>query len=83
MRIVDFDIQPLVDALLGTCDRIEDHLPEGMDWDDLTSSDHDAIDNQIFRCETCGWWCESSEEDDNGDCEDCKYDNTEETDNDD
>jgi hypothetical protein len=71
MRTQDFDVQQLIDDLQGTCTSINDHLPEGMDDMDLTSEDHDVIDNQIFLCETCGWWCEISEQDEDGNCQDC------------
>lgn len=45
-----------------------------MQWEDLTTEDHDVIDNNIFLCETCGWWCEISErsENDEENCNDCK-----------
>ncbi len=44
-----------------------------MNEDDLTDNDYYEIDNQIFLCEICGWWCESSElkEDSDNICEQC------------
>lgn len=72
MRPADFDVQELIDSLQGTCQSIVDFLPEGMDDNDLTSEDHDEIDNQIFLCNQCGWWCESCEQNDNGSCNDCE-----------
>lgn len=61
MRPADFDVHKLTEALQGTTDSISDHLPEGMDELDLTSYDYGAIDNEIFLCDTCGWWVEISE----------------------
>lgn len=81
MRPEDFDIHKIIDSLQGTCNTIQsaidDYYP-GMDENDLTSSDHDAIDNTIFLCATCGWWCETGEanESEGGEdvCNDCKED---------
>lgn len=73
MRPANFNIQELIDELQGTCSSINDHLPEGMDDNDLTSDDHEEIDNQIFLCDTCGWWCESCFQDEDGNCEDCSF----------
>lgn len=74
MRPSGFNVQELIDSLQGTCNSIDDHLPDGMDWSDLTSQDHTNIDLQIFLCETCGWWCEISEAADCDEqiCQDCK-----------
>lgn len=73
MRPADFNVQELISALQGTCTTIEEHLPEGMEWSDLTKDDHKAIDNEIFLCEQCGWWCENCEqsEDDETLCNEC------------
>lgn len=85
MRPTDFDIQPIVDSLLGTCNTLQsaldDHYP-GMDEYDMTSSDHDALDNQIFLCSTCNWWCEIHEahetEGGENECDDCHESDDEE-----
>lgn len=66
MRPQDFDPQKIVDTLQGQCmeslqSAIEHHYPE-MSEDDLTLDDHYFIDNEIFECSQCGWWCEISEE---------------------
>jgi hypothetical protein len=75
MRPEDFDVQKLIEDLQGTCSSIDDHLPEGMNWENLTDEDHEAIDNEIFLCAECGWWCEACESNDkDGEivCDDCK-----------
>lgn len=76
---LDFDIHQVIADMQGTCSMLIDALPEGMNEDDLTSEDHEAIDNEIFLCDECGWWCEISEQADTGEdeqkCEDCHGDN--------
>lgn len=71
-RPIDFNVEELIESLVGTCTTIEEHLPDGMEWSDLNSDDHQAIDLRIFLCDTCGWWCERDEEDPNneGNCND-------------
>jgi hypothetical protein len=77
----DLDLwNTLIEALRGTCDSIpsvlnqhscehlEDHLPFLY-----------YLDQHIFLCEICGWWCELSEMADNADwqCRDCCQDEEE------
>jgi hypothetical protein len=73
-------LHQIVETLQGTTstlnDGIEEVLGEDYSEDDLTQSDHEFINNEIFRCDTCGWWCEICEnsETDNADemiCQDC------------
>ena len=75
MRPKDFNVNELIEALQGTCTSIEDHLPENMEFMELTNEDLDTIDNNIFECSCCNWWCEISEATENkhGEniCEDC------------
>lgn len=78
MRPKNFDANKLTEDLQGTCKTIDDNLPDGMEFTDLTSQDHVIIDTQVFCCEQCGWWCEISEQNKNdGDyiCDDCYEDN--------
>ena len=73
-RPEDFDVQKLIDYLQGTCNSLSDGIETiypGMDDMDLIQEDYDTMDNQIFHCETCGWWCESHEQQESGECEDC------------
>lgn len=50
-------------ALTGTCrsmtDALEECGAEGMD-EDLAFCE--ALDDQVFCCTDCSWWCEISEE---------------------
>lgn len=56
-------IDKIIEDLKGTCNSIDgvcaDH---GCDFTDLTSKELDQLDNEIFECFVCGWWCEMSEE---------------------
>lgn len=71
MRSEDFDFNKIVETVQGTCTEdiqsaLDYHYP-GMTEEDLTEEDHNNIAMEVFVCDTCGWWCESSEEIDNGD----------------
>ena len=75
----NFDVDEFVHDIIGTCktvDQILDQTHEGMTEDDLTTEDHAHIDQEIFNCACCNWWCEQSEaneSDEYGDdiCNDC------------
>lgn len=54
MRPENFDINHVIDSLRGTATSIGEHLPDGMEWDDLTDEDHAKLDESIFECEQCG-----------------------------
>lgn len=73
------DIDGLISYLQGTCGTLDNACEQfGFTWDDLTSEDFDKIDNEIFLCPICGWWCENCERTSNNIsldsediCEDC------------
>jgi hypothetical protein len=77
MRPENFDVQQLISELRGSVDSIDDRLPDGMGFEDLTTEDTQAIDSEIFCCEQCGWWCEVADQSENNDaiCVDCCEDN--------
>lgn len=62
----------LIYDLQGTCNELHGFL-ERHDAEDLI--DHipflEYLDNHIFLCDSCGWWCELSEMSDEGVCSDC------------
>lgn len=67
----------IIDHLRGSCGSLIGAL-RSHDAEDL--EDHQEflryLDDEIFLCETCGWWCEMSEmaEDEEGTeptCSDC------------
>jgi len=68
MRPTNFDIHILINELNGTCESILSMLPDGMEEEDLTEQDTQEIDDHIFCCEGCGWWCEIDEQ-----CEQCDH----------
>lgn len=79
----------VIDALQGTCnssDTIVDWcLNYGTDkererFGELTIDqiDHSLLDDHIFLCAQCGWWCEAGDwVDSNGEqiCNDCNEEN--------
>lgn len=79
MRPENFDIDDLIEALTGTTESIAHFLPEGMDEEDLTPEEVQRIDEEIFLCATCGWWCEISDNVESDDselnCINCKDEN--------
>lgn len=91
MRAENFDVNDIIDHKQGTASSFsfddcfgeygicnDDFTPKYPDMteDDLTDDDYDAIDNSMFNCTGCGWWCESHQarESSNGEqiCDDCK-----------
>lgn len=77
MRPENFDVQELIKDLNGTCMTIDNFLPEGMDFVDLTEADHVSIDLEIFKCDECDWWCECCDSNAEGICIDCRPDQDE------
>lgn len=84
-RDKNFDYTKITAILEGTAtETIESALEykyPDMDEDDLTTDDLSNIDNEVFNCSKCGWWCEISEEsgDEDGEltCTDCSSDEEE------
>lgn len=70
----------IIYALNGTCDSLEcaliHHSAEQL-------RDHEPflhyLDNEIFLCDSCGWWCALSEmaDNDNWECKNCSTSNEE------
>jgi len=42
-----------IEDLKGTCNHL--------DLDDFTVVELQLLDEEIFECEQCGWWCELNE----------------------
>jgi hypothetical protein len=84
MRPPGFDITLIIEALRGTADSIDTvacRVYELEEFDftaDCTAAELSILDNEIFECAECGWWCEMSEvsthnSGDDGDyCKDCQ-----------
>lgn len=67
-------IEEIIEALRGTPKSLEDVLQEGEDPNDQTLCD--SIDNAIFCCRVCEWWCDLGEANesptgDGDECDDC------------
>lgn len=78
--------QEIVDHLQGTCDEIMTYIDNRIEEDDIDEEWFrknelqimDYVDNRIFNCSQCGWWCEAGDWVDQGDdysgeeiCSDC------------
>ncbi len=75
MKITSDKIDELVDHLQGTTDTLGCGCETiGVDEDDLSSENLEQIDNAIFNCSACGWWCDISENvgEDDMICADCE-----------
>lgn len=77
-KISDDQVQEIIETLQGTCDTLGGAVGEvcGDDYDenDLSQDQLGVIDNEIFECVECSWWCEISEiadDEDENICQDC------------
>lgn len=64
MSISKLQLDELIEYLKGSCmttDEAMNNLFE-LSEDDLTSEQVEELWGEIFKCSTCGWWCEISEE---------------------
>lgn len=61
----------LADQLQGTCKCLADFATEA-EQNDIELME--LLDDRVFECESCGWWCEISEasEKDDSTCIDCE-----------
>ena len=51
-------LDELIGDLTGTCNSLAEALAKfDLTEDDLTLSDNQDIDANIFCCDSCGWWC--------------------------
>lgn len=51
-------VTKVAESLQGTCDSEPEEM-EGFSQEQL-----EELDNLIFRCTCCGWWCEAGEAED-------------------
>jgi hypothetical protein len=67
------DYEKIIDQLRGTYENLHPLLEEFQIVDNMEV--FRAIDDEIFTCEVCGWWCEISEMSDTDQvCRDCEED---------
>lgn len=55
------------DHLLGTCEALYVHFEEYQDDETFCAT----LDEHVRCCETCDWWVEAGDVDEDGNCEDC------------
>ena len=48
-------IPDLAESIRGTCKSFDFE-----DWE-LTDKEIEEVDDLVFNCNSCGWWCETSE----------------------
>lgn len=60
--------QQVAEDLQGTCKSLYDVLTDEEQDDEAIMLE---IDQKVFLCPECDWWCERSEETDDGRCDDC------------
>lgn len=66
----------VAEALDGTCRTLEDALIEVFGENNSDVNDYhidllDELDNRVLECESCGWWSDASEFDDEQCCLEC------------
>jgi hypothetical protein len=72
-------MREIASELQGTCGSLDTALEErGFDIDAVPAALLDTIDEEVMLCETCGWWCDPYEINDDGNCEDCREDTNDE-----
>lgn len=71
-------IMAVAERLMGTCKNLDDVVQDVFEDEGLdATSDIDIkllyeLDETVMLCESCGWWCEPVELDDEQICEDCR-----------
>lgn len=74
-NLTDGQLTELVELLEGSCDSLDEatYYLFGKDSDFLSQDDLADIDDNVFKCECCGWWYNISEMSGNGEqlCQDC------------
>lgn len=76
-RLTYRQITYLADNLRGTCNSLDEMLERLFDveFHELTNVEFDELDDLIFECHECGWWCDSGELSSIDDvCSDCHRD---------
>ena len=72
MRPENFNIDKLIEHLEGTCKTLDEGCQAfDMTEDDLTTKDLEYIDEEIFKCDVCGWWYEIYQCSEDSTCSDC------------
>ena len=71
-------IRKVADFLIGTCKAVDDALcdqfGEGVTLTDINFMLLQELDSITTECDSCGWWCEPSELNEDQICNDCADD---------
>lgn len=82
MALTHSQTEQLIEHLKGTCKSLQEGCMDlfQIDDDELSDENRAQIDDEIFRCNTCDWWFECSDESifSEGDCNECVPDDEEE-----
>jgi len=65
---IEVKFNEIIESLQGTCFGMREEDREFIEANDL----NDRLDEQIFNCETCGWWAEASEQSEDEDFQTCQ-----------
>ncbi len=61
--MANVNMTDIIEYLQGTCNTLQEACEIfGIEEDDLTLDQLKEIDEEIFLCDGCGWWCCLSEE---------------------
>jgi hypothetical protein len=79
MKLSDEQLDQLIEYLRGTANSLSDGLRaiglEDLDETELHEDTLKRIDDEIFVCEQCGWWCGNDEYGKKeGHCDECSPD---------
>ena len=51
-------MKEVIDYLQGTCHSLDYGLCMcGKEFDDITAAEWSLLEDEIFQCEECSWWC--------------------------
>lgn len=88
MKATAEQIEEIIDSIGGTCFTDEDgQIEDCLGVDDVNDVENyddifQQIEENVFRCGRCGWWCDRGEEheieDEESCCDDCLTENEEE-----
>lgn len=62
----------IIESLRGTCKSLHDVFEDGEEDLENDAKFCELLDSELLVCNTCGWWAETHEVDDDGDCAQCQ-----------
>jgi len=73
MAVTRENMLAVADDLQGTCKSLDAVLSEdyGVDLSDVPADMLAVLDEQVQLCETCGWWGEPCDFNEDGECTEC------------